>query len=98
MKIERIKELLNNYNRINMKLEYNNMMGTNPENMKSIKDDFKILNTILEYVEEESKNLLEMIYKSKMSIHKVGRTLGYSESTIRRKMRKAINEIVELTE
>ena len=86
MKIERVKELLNNYNRINMKLEYSNMMGLNPENMKSIKDDFKIMNTIFEYLEDESKNLLEMIYKSKMSIHKVGRTLGYSESTIRRKI------------
>ena len=59
MKMQRVKELLQNYNRINMSLEYNERMGFDPENV---------------------------------------RVLGYSDSTIKRRMRKAIEQTFELSE
>ena len=98
MKMQRVKELLQNYNRINMRLEYNEMMGFDPENVRVLKSDFTLMNTTMEYIDRELCEVLNMIYKSRVCIRRAGNVLGYSDSTIKRRMRKAIEQTFELSE
>lgn len=91
MNKERIKYLLENYSRINMKLEIAEKVGSADKEVMNLKKEFDILNICVDSLEDELSAVIKLFYIRRCSQIKIARELGYSINTIKRRIDKAIN-------
>ncbi|MEG1805283.1 MAG: sigma factor-like helix-turn-helix DNA-binding protein [Clostridia bacterium] len=91
MNKERIKYLLENYARVNMKIQIAKKVGAESDEIDGLKKDFDLLNICVNSLDDELSAVIKLFYIRKCTQKKIAGELGYSVNTIKRRIDKAIS-------